>query len=328
MELFSLIYQNLVSPHLLFFALGIAAGLLKSDLVIPEQIGRFLAIYLVLAIGFQGGVMVATTPQCDLKMVATLVTGCVIGFLQPFWGYALLKKTTQLDTPTAAATAAHYGSISMVTFVAACNFLSMKAIPYAGYIVAVIALMEAPAVISGLCIAHRAMPTLQQPLAQQKLYRHITTNGTVLLLLGSFFIGFVTGPRSMQKLEGFLVAPFQGILLLFLLDMGLLVAQHIADLKHFSRGLLLFGIYMPLLHAVLGIGMSRLIGLEQGTGFLFTVLISSASYIVVTAAMRSALPQAKVAIYLPMSLAVTFPFNIALGIPWYFMLAEKFLHAS
>lgn len=327
MELVGLIQQNLLSPHLLFFVLGIVAGLLKSDLVIPEQLGKFFAIYLMLAIGFQGGVTIAEAGQFDRKMIATLVSGLLVGLLQPFLGYFLLQKTTQLDKPTAAAVAAHYGSISMVTFVSAINFLRIKSIPYAGYIVAVIALMEAPAVLSGLFIAHSAAPklTARRPQAAAQLLRHIATNGSVLLLIGAFFIGWITGPKGMQKMEGGLSAPFQGILLFFLLDMGLTVAKHAADVKGFRINLLLFGIYMPLINAVVGIGLSMLIGLDKGTGFLFTVLVASASYIVVTAAMRTALPQAKVAIYLPMSLAVTFPFNITVGIPLYFMLAERYL---
>lgn len=327
MELISLIQQNLLSPHLLFFVLGIVAGLLKSDLAIPEQLGKFLSIYLMLVIGFQGGATIAETGQFSIQLIATLASGLLVGLFQPFLSYFLLQKTTQLDKLTAAAVAAHYGSISMVTFVAAINFLVTKSIPYAGYIVAVIALMEAPAVLSGLFIAHKAetRSVAHNPRASSQLFRHIATNGSVLLLTGAFFIGWITGPKGMQKVEGFLVTPFQGILLFFLLDMGLLVAKHAADLKNFNISLLLFGIYMPLINSIIGIGVSMLIGLDKGTGFLFTVLVASASYIVVTAAMRTALPQAKVAIYLPMSLAITFPFNITMGIPLYFMLAERFL---
>lgn len=327
MELIGLIQQNLLSPHLLFFVLGIVAGLLKSDLAIPKRLGKFLAIYLMLVIGFRGGLTMAEAGQIDMKMIATIVSGVLVGLLQPFMGYFLLQKTTQLDKPTAAAVAAHYGSISMVTFVAAINFLGIKAVPYAGYIVAVIALMEAPAVLSGLFIAYQAEPSLTAHNSQTSswLVRHVVTNGSILLLMGAFFIGWIAGPKGMQKIEALLVTPFQGILLFFLLDMGLLVAKHVADLKNFSINLLLFGIYMPLINAVIGIGLSMLIGLDKGTGFLFTVLVASASYIVVTAAMRTSLPQAKVAIYLPMSLAVTFPFNITIGIPLYFMLAERCL---
>ena len=327
MEIISLIHENLLSPHLLFFALGILSGLLKSDLALPEQLSKFLSLYLMLTIGFKGGVTIAETAHIDVVLMLTLLTCVLIGFLSPFVSFLLLRKTTSLDRFTSAAVAAHYGSISVVTFVAAINFLELKAVPYAGYMVAVIALMEAPAIISGLFIAHRAEPELTDGdrAAPAHFIRHIATNGSVVLLVGSFVIGLIVGPRGMQGVDGFLVTPFQGILVFFLLDMGLLVSKHLSDLKGFSVSLLLFGIYMPLLNAAASIGLCVLMGLDKGTGFLLTVLAASASYIVATAAMRTALPQAKVAIYLPMSLAVTFPFNITLGIPLYFALADKFL---
>lgn len=326
MELLELICQNLLSPHLLFFALGVASGLLKSDLAIPEQLGKFLFIYLMLAIGFGGGVAIAETAHVDTSVLLTILGGLFMGFLQPFVSFFCLRSTTQLDKLTAAAVAAHYGSISMVTFVAAVNFLEFKSVPYAGYITAVIALMEAPAVISGLWIAQQAEPKRTHNTGSAfRFMQHVATNGSIVLLVGAFIIGVVSGPTGLQKVEGFLVAPFQGILVFFLLDMGLLVAKHIADLRSFSISLLLFGIYMPLVNAMVGISLSMLIGLDKGTGFLFTVLAASASYVVVTAAMRTALPQAKAAIYLPMSLAITFPFNITVGIPLYFALADKLL---
>lgn len=326
MDFLSLIQQNLLSPHLLFFALGIFAGLIKSDLAIPTQVSKFLFIYLMLAIGFKGGVAVADT-AIDVQFVGVMIGGLLAGFLQPFFSYFLLRHTSQLDRLTAAAVAAHYGSISMVTFVTATSFLEGKGIAAAGYMTAVIALMEAPAIVSGLFIARRAVPELGQTATTTSGHglKHIATNGALVLLLGAFLIGWITGPAGLEKVEGFIGTPFQGILVFFLLDMGLTVAKHIADLKSFSIGLLLFGIYMPVFNAMMGIGFSRLIGLDPGTGFLFSILLAGASYIVVTAAMRTSLPQAKVAVYLPMSLAITFPFNITLGIPLYFSLAERFL---
>jgi hypothetical protein len=211
--------------------------------------------------------------------------------------------------------------------VAAINFLGLKSTPYAGYMVAIMAMMEAPAILSGLLIAYSTDPNLAKGKVGTSFnsIKHIATNGTFLLLVASFIIGLLSGPRGMQKLEGFLVIPFQGILVFFLLDMGLMVAKYFDDLNHFSLKLMLFGIYMPVMSAGIGLGMGMLIGLDKGTGFLLMVLLASASYIAVTAAMRTALPQAKVAIYLPLSLGVTFPFNITMGIPLYFMLAERFL---
>ncbi|MCH2037201.1 MAG: sodium-dependent bicarbonate transport family permease [Rickettsiales bacterium] len=327
MTLFEIITNNLVSPPILFFVLGIVAGFLKSDLDVPEQISRYLSIYLMMAIGFKGGVAIAETPEIDSIIVKTIIAGIVTGFTQPFIGYALLKWTTKLDAPTSAAIAAHYGSISMVTFVTAAAFLDSNAIAYAGYIIAVLALMEAPAILTGLFIAHKAEPKTMSTATEAKprLAKEIFTNGAILLLMGSFLIGWATGTEGMAKMEGFFKTPFQGILAFFLMDMGLLVSRKMHHLREFTFKLFMFGIYMPLIGGAVGLGISYVIGLDVGTGFLFTVLVASASYIAVSAAMRLAIPQAKPAIYIPMTLAITFPFNISLGIPLYFMLAQKLL---
>jgi hypothetical protein len=326
MEFLHLISQNILSPAILFFALGIAAGFVKSDLEVPDSISRYLSLYLMMAIGFKGGVAIANTHDLNGEVIAAIGAGLAIGFLQPFIAYGLLRLTSKLDSPTAAAVAAHYGSISMVTFVTAATFLKAHDVVYAGYIVAILALMEAPAILSGLFIAHRAAPQIKHASEEKKLMsREIFTNGAILLLTGAFFIGWITGQPGMDKVAGFLDAPFQGILCLFLLDMGLLVARNLHHLRSFTWPLALFGIYMPLIGASIGLFTSRMIGLDVGTGTLFTVLCASASYIAVPAAMRLALPEAKAAIYVPMSLAITFPFNVTLGIPLYFALASKLL---
>ncbi|NBX02565.1 MAG: sodium-dependent bicarbonate transport family permease [Alphaproteobacteria bacterium] len=326
MEFLHLISQNILSPAILFFALGIAAGFVKSDLEVPDSISRYLSLYLMMAIGFKGGVAIANTHDINGEVIAAIGAGLAIGFLQPFIAYGLLRLTSKLDSPTAAAVAAHYGSISMVTFVTAATFLKAHEVVYAGYIVAILALMEAPAILSGLFIAHRSAPQIKHANEEKKLMsREIFTNGAILLLTGAFFIGWITGQPGMDKVAGFLDAPFQGILCLFLLDMGLLVARNLHHLKSFTWPLALFGIYMPLIGAGIGLFTSRMIGLDVGTGTLFTVLCASASYIAVPAAMRLALPEAKAAIYVPMSLAITFPFNVTLGIPLYFALASKLL---
>lgn len=327
MSLIDLVAQNLLSPAILFFVLGIISGLVKSDLDVPEQISRYLSIYLMMAIGFKGGVAIAETADINQKVILTILAGLLTGFTQPFIGYFLLKWTTKLDKPTAAAVAAHYGSISMVTFVTAVSFLESENIIYAGYIVAVLALMEAPAIFTGLFIAHREEPRTIEvgEKTAPALSRDIFTNGAILLLTASFFIGAITGTEGMAKMKGFLADPFQGILALFLLDMGLMVSRQVHHMREFTWRIAAFGIYMPLIGATLGLCLSSLIGLDVGTATLFTVLIASASYIAVTAAMRLALPQAKAAIYVPMSLAITFPFNIIIGIPLYYACATYFL---
>ncbi len=326
MGLWDTFIQNFVSPPILFFILGVFAGFLKSDLEVPESISRYLALYLMMSIGFKGGVAIAGAEDGDGKMVMAIAAGIAFGFVQPFIGYWLLRATTRLDVATAAAVAAHYGSISLVTFATAAAFLQANGIAYAGYVVAILALMEAPAILSGLYIAHRGDPRTRTHDAEEKrLAREIFTNGAILLLFGSFLIGWATGKPGMDKVEGFLVEPFHGILALFLLDMGLLVARNLTNLRQFTLPLALFGIYMPLIGALAGLFIARAVGLDAGTGMLFTVLCASASYIAVPAAMRLALPEARAEIYVPMSLGISFPFNVMVGIPLYFALAQTWL---
>lgn len=326
MEFLHLISQNILSPAILFFALGVAAGFIKSDLEVPDSISHYLSLYLMMAIGFKGGVAIANTHDFNGEVIAAIGAGIMIAFLQPFLAYGLLRLTSKLDNLTAAAVAAHYGSISMVTFATAAAFLKTNDVLYAGYIIAILALMEAPAIVSGLFIAQRTAPQNNHANKEKTLMsREIFTNGAILLLSGAFLIGSITGQKGMEKVAGFLDTPFEGILCLFLLDMGLLVAKNLHHLKEFTWPLALFGIYMPLIGASIGLFTSKMIGLDVGTGTLFTVLCASASYIAVPAAMRLAVPEAKAAIYIPMSLAITFPFNVTLGIPLYFALASRIL---
>jgi hypothetical protein len=322
MIIFSLFIENVLSPVILFFLLGCLAGFIKSDLIVPDSISRYLSLYLMMAIGFKGGVALAEIRFFNLQIIFTLLTGLGIGFFQPFIGYVMLKLTTRLDRETAAAVAAHYGSISVVTFLAAANFLQGNQVFYGGYIVAVLALMEAPAILSGLFIASQGSI---KNFKNSNNLRDIFTNGSLLLLLGSFLIGLLSGRGGLEKMEGFLETPFQGILAFFLLDMGLMISKQRHHLKAFTFGLFLFGVYMPLIGGMVGVFASKILGLDAGTGTLFAVLCASASYIAVPAAMRVALPQAKAAIYLPMSLAITFPFNITLGIPLYFIICRYIL---
>ncbi len=327
MDILSAVAQNLLSPAILFFALGVLAGAIKSDLSVPESISRYLSLYLMMAIGFKGGAALAGTDSLSITLLLVLVAGVAMSFLQPFAAFGLLKLTTPLDAPTQAAIAGHYGSVSIVTFVTAIAFLQQANVPYETYIVAVLALMEAPAILSALFIAHRAAPQAlgSGPRPGAQLAREILTNGAIVLLFGSFVIGMLSGPSGLAKVEGFLVTPFQGILALFLLDMGLVVARQLHHMRAFSLPLVAFGLYAPVLGASAGLAIAALIGLDAGTGALFMVLCGSASYIAVPAAMRLALPEAKAAIYLPLSLAITFPFNISLGIPLYLWAAQAVL---
>jgi len=326
MILLSTLIENLSSPAILFFILGAGAGFLKSDLYVPENFGKYLALYLMMSIGFKGGVSVFELDNISGLFPLTVLCGILMSFLLPFVGYFLLSKTTKLDKPTSAALAAQYGSISIVTFATAVNFLKQNDVYYLGFMAAIVAIMEAPAIISGLYLAHKVAPeTNKHKKEEQILTREIFTNGAVLLILGSFTIGLITGKSGMDKVGGFLEAPFQGILCLFLLDMGLIVTKNLQSLVSISWRVIIFGIYMPIVGATLGLFISKLIGLDIGSTTLFITLCASSSYIAVPAAMKLALPEANSSIYLPISIAITFPINVIFGIPVYFAIAEYFL---
>jgi uncharacterized protein len=326
----SLALGNLLAPMTLFFVLGFVAGLAKSDLQIPEQIGKALAIYLMLAIGFKGGAAMASGGGGDGMLQAMLI-GVVLSFLMPVLGFLLLRATAGLDRVNAAAVAAHYGSVSVVTFVTAVGFLGLQQVPYQEAMVAVVALMETPAIISGLLLARGIGDAGKSaadgsggtpPRVGSHLAREVLLNGSVVVLVGAFVIGWVTGDKGMTRVAPFIVEPFTGVLCLFLLEMGLVASRQLAGSRAMRPAVLAFGIYMPLIGAALGLGAAALLDLDLGSATLLAVLAASASYIAVPAAMRMALPRANAAIYLTLALAVTFPFNVLVGIPLYFAAAR------
>jgi hypothetical protein len=317
-EILGLAADNLVSPIILSFALGLLAAFARSDLSIPEAVAKGLSIYLLFAIGFKGGAGVAAH-GIDARLVGTLVAGLVLSATLPFVAFALLKALTRLDTLNAAAVAGHYGSISIVTFVAATSVLAGRGISAEGYMVAVAAVMEAPAILSALWLVARSGKSAD---VDAGLWREILLNGSIVLLIGAFLIGWITGEDGLREIESFIVAPFKGVLCLFLLDMGLVAGRGLRE----SRGILgggavLFGILMPLAGSMFGLAAALLLGLSTGGVVLMMTLAASASYIAVPAAMRVALPEANPAIYLTLSLGVTFPFNLTIGIPVYVAIA-------
>jgi hypothetical protein len=323
-ELLSVAGDNLLSPPILFFILGMGAGLARSDLTIPEAVGKTLALYLMMAIGFKGGAAMAGG-QAAAGMGGAMTAGILLSFLIPVIGFFLLRATTRFDSDTAAAVSAHYGSVSVVTFVTAVSFLGTQNVVYDTYMVAVVALMETPAIVSGLLLAHLAASRGSGGVSQRAmshLVREILLNSSVVVLVGSFVIGWLTGERGMERVAPFLVAPFTGVLCLFLLDMGLVAARQLTGSRVLAPGPLIFAIYMPLIGAALGLAAATLVGLQPGSTALLAVLTASASYIAVPAAMRIALPRANAAVYLTLSLAVTFPFNVLVGIPLYFAAAQ------
>lgn len=323
-DILTLAAANLISPIIMFFALGFAAALARSDLSVPEAIAKGMSLYLLLAIGFKGGASVASH-GVDATLIFSLVAGVILSFLLPFVAFGLLRKLTGLSVIDAAAVAAHYGSVSIVTFVAASSVLSSANIVAEGYMVAVAAAMEAPAILSALWLVARTSGSPGQKGGRMDpgLLREILLNGSIVLLIGSFAIGAATGQEGLVKIEAFIVAPFQGVLCLFLLDMGLVAGRGLRQARGLLRpGVFAFGILMPLIGASLGLAAGLLLGLSTGGVVLMMTLSASASYIAVPAAMRVALPEANPAIYLTLALGITFPFNLTLGIPIYMAVAQ------
>lgn len=318
-DILALAGANLLTPMILCFALGLFAALARSELSVPEAAAKALSIYLLFAIGFKGGVSVADH-GLDGSLIAALVAGVILSFALPFAAFAMLRVLTNLSATDAAAVAAHYGSISIVTFVTATSVLTSQGIASEGYMVAVAAAMEAPAIISALYLASRSGGSAERMDAE--LWREILLNGSIVLLVGSFAIGLITGADGMARIESFIVSPFQGVLCLFLLDMGLVAGRGLRGARGvLSGGALAFGLLMPVVGAAAGLAAGLALGLSTGGVALMMTLAASASYIAVPAAMRVALPEANPSVYLTLSLGVTFPFNLTLGIPAYVAVA-------
>ena len=310
---------NLLSPMILSFALGLSAALARSDLSVPEAAAKALSLYLLFAIGFKGGAAVASH-GVDARLLLSLLSGVGLSFALPFVAFALLRSLTRLSTIDAAAIAAHYGSISIVTFAAATSALTAQGIDYEGYMVAVAAAMEAPAILSALWLA--AGGPSGKPI-EKGLWGEILLNGSIVLLVGAFAIGLITGPKGLEDLSSFIVAPWKGVLCLFLLDMGLVAGRGLrASRGLITPALLMFGLAMPLIGSGFGLAAGLLLGLSPGGVAMMMVLAASASYIAVPAAMRVALPEANPSLSLILSLGITFPFNLTLGIPAYIAVAQ------
>ena len=309
----------LLSPVILFFVLGAAAAFARSDLSIPEAIAKGMSLYLMAAIGLKGGVEVNAS-GFTVQMFAAGVAGVVLSFLLPLPAFFALRRFGKLDPVNAGAVASHYGSVSVVTFVTGVEVLTSGGLPPAGYMVAVLALMETPAIISGLMLARRGANGKAQPGGD--LLRETLLNGSVVLLVGSFLIGLIAGKQGFAPIAPVFEAGFRGVLCLFLLDMGLIAARRLRDARTLTARLALLAIVIPLFNAAVGVAVGAAIGLDPGSTAALGILAGSASYIAVPAAMRLALPEADPGLYLAMSLAVTFPFNITLGIPLYTWLAQ------
>ncbi|MEO0344536.1 MAG: sodium-dependent bicarbonate transport family permease [Pseudomonadota bacterium] len=317
-DILSLAGQTLVSPIILSFALGLFASISRSELSIPEAVAKAMSIYLLFAIGFKGGVSLNESGM-STSLVLSLVAGLILSAALPFIAFVLLQVMTNLDRTNAAAVAAHYGSISIVTFVTAISVLDQQSITSEGFMVAVAAVMEAPAILSALYLVFKGSGETKM---DATLWREILLNGSIVLLVGAFFIGMITGTEGLTQIDSFIIAPFNGVLCLFLLDMGLVAGRGLRQArKIMGFSLVLFSFIMPLIGAALGCGVGLAIGLSSGGIALLMTLCASASYIAVPAAMRVALPEANPSIYLTCSLGFTFPFNLTIGIPVYVAVA-------
>lgn len=311
--------ETLLSPVILFFVLGAAAAFARSDLSIPEAIAKGLALYLMAAIGLKGGVQVSEA-GFSTEMLAAAAAGLVLSVLIPLPVFFMLRRVGKLDSVNAAAVAAHYGSVSVVTFVTGVEVLTTSGMPPAGYLVAVLAIMETPAIIVGLLLARDGMNNNGH--GRRELFRETLLNGSVVLLLGSFVIGLVAGSEGFEPIAPVFETAFRGVLCLFLLDMGLVAARRLVESRSLTFRLGVLGVAFALVNGTVGVLVGGAIGLDVGTAAGLGILAASASYIAVPAAMRMALPEADAGLYLSMSLGVTFPFNIVAGIPLYTLLAQ------
>lgn len=303
--------QTFTSPVVLFFVLGLLAAFARSDLAIPEALAKGMSLYLMAAIGLKGGVAVSKS-GIDATVLAALGAGIAASFLLPFLANFLLRSFGRLDRTNAGAVAAHYGSVSVVTFVTAVEILEARGQPPGGYMVAVMAAMETPAILTGLLLA-RGLGSAGGQRTGEMLHE-VFLNASVVLLLGAFAIGMIAGVQGFAEVSPFFEAGFKGVLCLFLLDMGLIAARRVMDARAVTWRLAAIAIALPLVNGIIGTALGTLIGLDVGSSAAFGVLCASASYIAVPAAMRLALPEADPGIYLTMSLSITFPFNVLVNI--------------
>lgn len=330
--------SNLFDPAILFFVFGVLAGTVKSNLEIPPQISRFLSLYLLMALGLKGGFSLAQSGLTP-EVATTLGLAVLLAIAVPAISYQLLKR--RLSGFDAAAISATYGSVSAVTFITAVQFLENQGTAFGGHMAAAMALMESPAIIMAVLFANslRQQPAVSasgagvlvlgagtgSPIRLGKILHESFTDGAQLLLLGAMVIGMVTGEAGQTVMAPFSTDLFKGMLAFFLLDMGLLAARNMGELKGKPLWLLAYAVLAPLVHAGLALGLAAAAGVNAGNAALLMVLAASASYIAVPAVLRHAIPEAQPALYFGMSLGITFPFNIVVGIPLYVGLAQRFL---
>lgn len=318
MEL-NLFISNLTNPTLMFFGLGILASTLKSDLEIPASSSKFISLYLLLSIGFKGGQELSHS-ALTLEVVYALLFGIAVASMVPFYTFFILKK--RMGVADAGAVAAAYGSVSAVTFVAAASFLESNQQTFSGYMVAVMALMESPAIIISLFLINKYDKQQTGQYSFSNILSHAITNGSVLLILGSLLIGYLADARQAEGIRPFTTDIFKGFLAIFLLEMGMVTAKRISSMRRYGLFLPLVGMLIPAFNGCLIAMASSLVTSDPGTRFMFAILAAGASYIAVPAAMRIAAPKADPGIYIPMALGVSFPFNISIGMVLYWSIIQ------
>lgn len=316
-----LLLDNLTNPALLFFFLGIIAVQLKSDLEIPPNSSKFISLYLMFSIGFKGGLELSHS-QLDMEILWCLVFGVLLALFVPIYTYFILRR--KFSVANSGAIAAAYGSVSAVTFVTAVSFLEIENIQFGGHMVAVMALMEAPSIIIGVLLMSYFQKDKKSSVNLKSVLKHSLTNGSVLLIMGSLIIGFLASDHQARGIEPFTTDIFKGFLAVFLLDMGITSGKKLNDFLKKGWFAFFFAIIIPLINGCVVAIISSVLTESEGNRFLFAILAASASYIAVPAAMRLAAPKANPSLYLPMALAITFPFNITLGMPIYLYIIQSF----
>ena len=315
----SLIAQNILNPPILFFFFVIFSVFLKSDLTIPQPLPKFFSLFLLIAIGLHGGYELSKS-GLDLYILKALSLAIFMAILVPIYSFFILR--VKLDTYNSVALAATYGSISAVTFITGITYLQTIGVEYGGFMVAAMTLMESPAIVIGLVFA--VLFTKKDNNSSKtnwgEIFKEAFLNPSVFLLMGALIIGVLTGEKGWTSVEPLFGALFKGILAFFLLDMGIVAAKRIYELKKLGFFLIAFAIFMPIFNAIVGMSLGYYFEISKGDAFLLALLSGSASYIAVPAAMRLSVPEANPGIYLPLSLAITFPFNISIGIPLYYYL--------
>ncbi|MEI7979800.1 MAG: sodium-dependent bicarbonate transport family permease [Bacteroidota bacterium] len=311
---FHILLSNLTNPTLLFFILGIIAVKLNSDLEIPPSSTKFISLYLLFAIGFKGGQELAHS-EFNAEIAYSLLFGILIASLIPLYTFFILKR--KLTIADAGAVAAAYGSVSAVTFVAASSFLEIQQLKFGGHMVAVMALMESPAIIVGVILLKLYDKENKSELKFSEVVKHSITNGSVLMIIGSLIIGIIADSKQAEGIKPFTTDIFKGFLSIFLLEMGMVTAKKFASFKKYGWFATSFAIIIPLINGSLVAMASSYVTHDVANRLMFAVLAASASYIAVPAAMRLAAPKANPGLYIPMALAITFPLNITLGMPLY-----------